>query len=622
MYESFFGLSQRPFSAVPHPDEFVSVETLQDALDAMIHCVSNARGIAVITSAPGMGKTIVCKKMASLLQQEHAIVYLSVAACNTRRALLQAILYELRADYEGLTEQEARLRLINLARESQQSSRSMLLIIDEAHLLNPRLFEELRSLADYAPEGEPLFRLVLCGQFELEEKLTDPSLSAFNQRIGVQICLEPLTLEQSARFLAKRLQECGCRNLTSVLSEGALEAICRASDGNLRCLAQLTDHSFLLAFAEEQCPVEESTVLAALEDLRELPLHWNDLPGSEVASSAGEEATVGFDELADTDEFRLPEASSSEPEAAEAGNPQLSEEQADPVSQWEGETMSDDVTVDDETEEFEIPDFLRETEPAPEIDYDDETKQHEASIQAVAQQFEQDHGSEDVPFAVIEVGAGIDPEADEALAIVEKPQEVTEQPVEAATAMMAEVEISEPAPVMMASSSERNVEVSDEVIEESGMLEMDVIDRYTLLDRMYELPEDRRSSVDLTRLNDAALDPSVASRNDPPSQPLSEEELLETVREIRREIVDVIERAPRVPRTDDIAHSLTSSLRYDRVEPVSEKHFVDESLEVTERDTPRSPVEESEPATGNRRFQLLFTRLRERRKIAESEQAR
>lgn len=309
MYEQFFGLKKRPFSATPNPDMFVSLDSTQEALDELLTCIVQARGIAVVTSPAGLGKTILCKRLAEVARSQIQTVYLSTATFATRLDLLQTILYEFGIEYEGLNDHEARLKIMDAAQAISNEGQRLLIILDEAHLLNLRLFDELRILSDYAPEGDSLIRLVLTGQFELEEKLAEPSLSALNQRIGCHVCLKLFTLSESMEFLSQRLSKCGAREVSDVLTEEAVEAICRASDGNPRCLCQLADQSLLLAFAEEQRPVKLETVLAAFEDLKELPLHWNDIRDS---SNDSDECELKLDRRNDsalcrTEQFILPD---------------------------------------------------------------------------------------------------------------------------------------------------------------------------------------------------------------------------------------------------------------------------------------------------------------------------
>ncbi len=274
MYEAFFGLRCRPFSPLPRVDSYIPLAPVREPYESLVRCITQEQGIGVLTAPPGTGKSLVCR----LLQQQFAhvrrTVLLTTARFPTRRALLQAILFELKHPFIGLSEQESRLRVLDLLQASPAPQNRMLLIVDEAHLLSPRGLEELRTLTDYEIAGTPCVSLILSGQLELEELLTQPDMNALNQRVGCHVCIEPLTFEESSQYLRERLRFAGNDGLT-IFTPEAIQLIGSASEGNPRRLNQLADHSLLLAYAEEERPVNESIVREALLDLRELPLHWN-----------------------------------------------------------------------------------------------------------------------------------------------------------------------------------------------------------------------------------------------------------------------------------------------------------------------------------------------------------
>lgn len=274
MYEAFFGLRSRPFNPLPQVDSYVALSPTREALDGLVRCVEQDRGIGVLTSPAGTGKSLVCRLLHAHFADQRRTVLLTTGRFPTRRALLQAILFEMKHPYVGLSEQEARLRLLDLLQSSPAPINRLLLIVDEAHLLSPKGHEELRTLTDYESGGVPYVSLVLAGQLELEEALAEPAMNALNQRVGCHVSLEPLTIEESYEYIRERLRSAGNDGLT-IFSPEALYLICNASEGNPRRLNQLCDHCLLLAYAEGTRPVDASVVRSALLDLRELPLHWN-----------------------------------------------------------------------------------------------------------------------------------------------------------------------------------------------------------------------------------------------------------------------------------------------------------------------------------------------------------
>ena len=239
MYQSYFGLNRRPFSATPDPDCWVAVETMQQAFEELFRCAQSGQGVGILTAAAGTGKTLLCRKLIGELRDSFAIVFLANSNFLTRRSLLQAILYELGHPYIRMAEQELRLELMTAVKAVRDQKQAVVLIVDEAHLLDERLLEELRTVTNLVEESEPLVRVLLSGQLLLDEKLANPALEALNQRVRCQVTLEPLTREESVDYIAQRLKWAGA-DVSSVLTADALPLICHASDGLPRCHGRLS----------------------------------------------------------------------------------------------------------------------------------------------------------------------------------------------------------------------------------------------------------------------------------------------------------------------------------------------------------------------------------------------
>ncbi|MFN0196362.1 MAG: ExeA family protein [Planctomycetaceae bacterium] len=275
MYQPFFGLTRRPFSATPDLNFFFRTESIQTAEMTLKNCLESGQGVATLTAPAGMGKTAFCQRLAADFSEHFCVVFLSHANFSTRRSLLQAFLFELGRQYAAMGEQELRLELTTCLRGLAQEGRPVILIVDEAHLLSSRLLEELRTITNDVAGGEPIVRLLLCGQLSLDEKLAHPELEALSQRISTQIFLESFTRQESHAYIAHRIEIAG-NDLDYVFTAEALEMIIQASDGMPRCINQLCDHSLLLSYVVENKPVDAEVVREALDDLKQLPLHWNE----------------------------------------------------------------------------------------------------------------------------------------------------------------------------------------------------------------------------------------------------------------------------------------------------------------------------------------------------------
>jgi len=273
MFEPFFGLRKRPFAALPDADCFVPLEGICQAFDGLFQAAAEGRGIGVLTAPAGLGKSLVCQRLARELSANFRVVLLPSGNFLTRRSLLQAILFDLGHSFVRMGDQELRLALSATLRAIRPARRGLVLIVDEAHLLAARMLEELRALLSFGEAGEPLVRLITSGQLSLEETLSRPECDAFNQRIACQVMLPLLTRQESASYLTRRLAWAGA-NVSEVFTRESLTAVCEAADGVPRCLHQLADHCLSIATTRTEKPITLRTVREALDHLKQLPLAW------------------------------------------------------------------------------------------------------------------------------------------------------------------------------------------------------------------------------------------------------------------------------------------------------------------------------------------------------------
>lgn len=270
MYEDFFGLSHRPFPSVPSLVGYQESATHAEAMETILRCVRRDEGIATLFAAPGLGKTTLAMRLQEELDGQFEVVRLNSGHCGSRRALLQAIAYELALPHRGMEEGELRIQLAEYV-ERLDSRRIMgiVLLADEADMLPIRLLEELRLLTNFTHKDRSQVSIVLLGNVSLEERLSSPYLASFNQRVGARAYLQPLTFSETAEYVRLQMQQAGAKR--PVFDDSAVEVIVARSQGVPRVINQLCDHSLLLSALGGLPNLDAEGIEEAWADLQRLP---------------------------------------------------------------------------------------------------------------------------------------------------------------------------------------------------------------------------------------------------------------------------------------------------------------------------------------------------------------
>ncbi|MFO0885721.1 MAG: AAA family ATPase [Pirellulales bacterium] len=302
MYENYFHLSQRPFAAAPQVEAYVSTPFCENALQSSIRCLERAEGIALIMGPTGTGKSLLCQLVAQHFADRFEVALLDSARLCTRRALLQNILFTLRLPYRNMDEGELRLALMSHLDPQTSSSQGLVLIVDEAHTLPLRLLEEVRLITNLVRGGQPRIRLLLAGGMAMEERLASPKLEAFQQRLATRSYLQAFNYDETIHYITQQLRRCG-GDPQRCISDDAMEAVYRVTDGVPRLVNQLSDHALLLAANGHRPLVDRSIVEDAWADLQQLPGPWHaDHPQAGKPADAG---VIEFGTLADEASFSV-----------------------------------------------------------------------------------------------------------------------------------------------------------------------------------------------------------------------------------------------------------------------------------------------------------------------------
>jgi type II secretory pathway predicted ATPase ExeA len=158
----------------------------------------------------GAGKTAAVRAAVSALDPtRHQVIYIANPAFGTR-GLYVTIVRALGAQPRYLKAELMAQAGDLLAAETAERHRRVVLICDEAHLLQPDQLEELRLLTNAEMDSASPFAGILVGQPTLNRQLRMGTFAALDQRIATRFTIKPMDLAESATYLRHHLKLAGC----------------------------------------------------------------------------------------------------------------------------------------------------------------------------------------------------------------------------------------------------------------------------------------------------------------------------------------------------------------------------------------------------------------------------
>jgi general secretion pathway protein A len=260
----FYGLKEDPFKITPDYKYFYPSRTHQLAENLLKYVVDHGEGFCLITGEPGLGKTTVIRKFISTLSDN--IIYAFVLTPRLApEEFLNVVLDDLGLKIETDSKHELLKKFRDFLIEKVSEGKKVLIIVDEAQNLPKETLEELRLLSNLETENEKLVQIILLGQPELERKLKSPELRQLDQRITNRIKLQPLTKEETEKYIYHRLAVAGTRNVK--FTDKAIKKIFRYSKGIPRIINILSSRALMSAFMQGSFIVKPENVEAAKETI-------------------------------------------------------------------------------------------------------------------------------------------------------------------------------------------------------------------------------------------------------------------------------------------------------------------------------------------------------------------
>jgi len=259
-----YGFTTMPFGRSLAPGMLHRHRAHAEAVARIGYLVAES-ALGVLTGEVGAGKTVAVRAaLAGLDPSRHTVVYCgnpTIGARGLYATVVTALGGTPRFHTAPLIAQAADA----LAAETDERGRRVVLVIDEAHLLDADQLEAIRLLTNAEMDSRAPFAALLVGQPTLRRRIKLGQFAALDQRIALRYGMTGMEPAETAGYLAHHLKLAG--RADTLLSDDAAALIHQTARGLPRAVNNLAIQALIAAYAEGKTIVDESAARAAVTEV-------------------------------------------------------------------------------------------------------------------------------------------------------------------------------------------------------------------------------------------------------------------------------------------------------------------------------------------------------------------
>jgi len=250
------GLREQPFPTHGKPLAIITYHSQRAALEVLKETHDHPTGLSLLQGPALSGKSILIRSFIEYLDQDCAIALVNGKGLNTTNLLL-AVLRQFGYDID-LSSANELLGLVRVfALQQAASNTPPLLIIENAHELNPSALRALCELAELRARTGSALKMILVSDHSLSSIVSAPAMSAISRRVVHDFHLQPMTRTEAADYLHEKLRAAGADYPSFVFSNSLCDELWEASGG----WPGIIDRIALLALANaKNLPVPKDVV--------------------------------------------------------------------------------------------------------------------------------------------------------------------------------------------------------------------------------------------------------------------------------------------------------------------------------------------------------------------------
>ena len=289
MYETFYGLSSKPFQLNPDPSFYFGSKQHRRAKAYLEYGVQRNEGFIVITGEIGAGKTTIVRGLLASLDSQKVVAANLVTTQLDAEDTLRMVGAAFGVRVKDISKADVLMALEAFLVNQTSQGKRCLLIVDEAQNLTSRAVEELRMLSNFQFDKQALLQTFLVGQPEFRTILQSSTMQQLRQRVTATCHIGPLDLEETQGYIEHRLKCAGASGRPN-FDVGVFDVIFKASGGIPRRINLICDRLLLLGFLGNKDAFD-------IEDVNEVVNEINDESAAPAPPPRGNGSTWDDSEI-------------------------------------------------------------------------------------------------------------------------------------------------------------------------------------------------------------------------------------------------------------------------------------------------------------------------------------
>jgi general secretion pathway protein A len=250
------GLSEQPFPTHGKPLAISSYASKVAAIEALKETRAHPTGLSLLQGPTLSGKSTLIRSFVESLDEDSSVAVIDGKGLNTTNLLISVLRqFGYSLDLSSANELLGLVRVFAL--QQAASHEAPLLIIENAHDLNPSALRALCELAELRVRHESALKFVLVSDRSLRSVMTAQAMAPMAKRVIQDFHLRPMNREETRQYLHDKLRAAGSEYPEFVFPDGVCRDIWRASGG----WPGIADRVALLALAKtETLPVSVTDI--------------------------------------------------------------------------------------------------------------------------------------------------------------------------------------------------------------------------------------------------------------------------------------------------------------------------------------------------------------------------